>query len=99
MSMKDDHIDERDSTAHVEFMRQLVENVKLMLGGEAMVAAVGNENNGVYGIMICVNNLPGSLVIMSVMSMLADQMLKDMAKRHNALCGEEMGESTSKFVN
>ena len=71
------------SEEHIEFMRQLVENIKDMLGGDKMVAAIGEEQNGCYAVMICVNPLPPELVIMTITAMLTEQLLKDMGRRYN----------------
>lgn len=78
------------SPEHLEFMNQLVENTKLMLGEDRMVACIGNEQNGIYSILISVHPLPPSLVMMTIVSMMCDQVVSDMGERHNELLHGKM---------
>lgn len=98
MSMNDDEIPAGVSKEHVDFMRQLAENVRIMLGDAGMVAVVGNEQNGVYGIMISVHQLPPGLVMVAVVNMITDKVLMEMSERHNQVV-QASEKSMSKFVN
>lgn len=82
------------SDVHKEFITQLVQNVKAMLGDDKMVAGIGNEGTGVYAIMISINAYPPDLVLSAIISMLSDQLLDQMAKKHN-----ETYPSESKYIN
>mgnify|MGYP003575563123 CR=1 FL=1 len=81
---------------HLEFMNQMIENVKKMVGEDKMVAMLGEPRNGCYAVFICLNPLPPNLVLMTILSMLSEQMLKDMARRHNEI---EMLNQGSSSVN
>jgi hypothetical protein len=98
MSMDDDEIPAGVTKEHVDFMRQLAENVRLMLGDAGMVAVVGNEQNGVYGIMISVHQLPPGLVMVAIANMITDKLLLEMSERHNQVV-QASEKSMSKFVN
>lgn len=85
----------------MNFMRQLQENVTAMCNG-APVAVVGDEKNGIYGILLCVTpNIPDSLIVVTVVKMLVDQMAKDMGRRFNELQAQKIAgmESPSKMLN
>lgn len=78
------------SPEHLEFMSQLVENTKEMIGEDRMVACIGNEQNGVYAILVSVHPLPPELVMMTIISMMIDQVVSDMGSRHNELMQAKM---------
>lgn len=94
MSYFDGEIPDGTPEEHVRFMEELVDNVRKMTGGQAMVAALGNEPNGIYCLMISVNPLPPELVMACINSMLTDKILAEMTKQHNAKYV-----SGSQFVN
>lgn len=80
----EDEVPEGTSEEHLRFMNELVENIRAMTGGKAMVAALGNEPNGVYAVMISVNPLPPELVMMVITTMINEKILAEMGKQHNA---------------
>ena len=91
--------EDQPSPEHIQFMLELVENVKTMLGGDKMVAAIGEESNGCYAVLICMNPLPPALVIGTILAMLAEQQVKELGKRHNEMQFENMTTVKSTMVN
>lgn len=92
---------EAPSEEHMNFMKQLQENISAMVQG-APVAVVGDERNGIYGVLLCVTpNMPDSLILVTVVKMLVDQMAKDMGQRFNELQAQRLAgmESPSKQLN
>lgn len=47
----------------LEFLKQLQENIQLMLGKDAMIAIMADPDNGIYSVAISLNQMPPSIVL------------------------------------
>lgn len=93
-----DKNDKEPSPEHLQFMRELAQNVSAMTGGDKQVACIGDEPNGIYAILLCVNQLPDSLILMTVLHLISSQLINSMADAHNANTMENL-KSPSKYQN